>query len=100
MSAHITIHNGRRYGQYGIASNCLFFQNDYLKVDVFDNYLVFSIPTIDYSGRMYKTSRLSGRDGKSGLWRSLTIVNDLLNIGKFKIDKEDSTEDEMVVYFK
>ena len=96
VSGSILINNGKNQNQYMISGKHPILKNEYIKVDVSHDCLVFSVPTIDYAGRMYKTSI----NNKNSDWRYFSITNELLITGKFEIDIEESTEDELIVYYR
>ena len=88
---YINIHNHKGVDRYVIASKCNMFNSEYLKLIVIDNEIVITIPTIDYNGKMYKTT--SAYVG----WNQITVVNERLRCGKFAIDEEESTDDELII---
>ncbi len=96
VSSYILISKCKRQDQYKISSKHPILKNEYVKVDVSYDFLVFSVPTIDYLGKMYKTSI----NNNNSDWRQFSITNELLITGKFEIDTEESTEDELVVYYR
>lgn len=91
---HILINKAKGVHQYLISSSHPIFRNEYIKVDISYDCVVFSIPDIDYSGKMYKTIK-----NHSG-WRNFGVTNELLCTGKFQIDLEETTEDELVIYIR
>jgi hypothetical protein len=94
----ILINNGKNKNQYLISSKHPLFKNEYIKVDINEFSLIFSVPTIDYNGKMYKTQI----NNNNKEWRSFTFTKslELIISGKFYIDTEESTEDELVVYYR
>jgi hypothetical protein len=96
ISGSILIHNNTGQNQYMIGAKHPMFKNEYVKVNVSSDCLVFSVPTLDYKGKMYKTHI----NNKSIDWRYFSVTNELLITGKFEIDTEESTEDELVVYYR
>jgi hypothetical protein len=96
VSGSILINNNKNQNQYMISSKHPLFKNEYIKVSVDDCRLIFSLPTIDYVGKMYK----SKVNNKSSEWRYFSITNEFLITGKFEIDAEESSEDELVVYYR
>tara|TARA_R110000822_G_C14977789_1_gene458123 strand:+ start:77 stop:418 length:342 start_codon:yes stop_codon:yes gene_type:complete len=96
LSGSILINNSSSQNQYMISSKHSFFKNEYIKVYIDDYSLIFSIPTIDYNGKMYK----SQINNNSVEWRYFSINNEFGLTGKFEIDVEDSSEDELVVYYR
>ena len=96
VSGSILINNAKNQNQYMISGKHPILKNEYVKVDVSYDFLVFSVPTIDYLGKMYKTKI----NNKNSDWRYFSITNELLITGKFEIDTEESTEDELVVYYR
>lgn len=96
VSGIILINNGKNQNQYIISSKHSLFKNEYIKVDVDYHSLIFSIPTIDYNGKMYKPQN----NNKSKEWHCFSITNEFLLTGKFEIDTEESSEDELIVYYR
>ena len=96
VSGSILINNNTGRNQYIISGKHPMFKNEYVKVNVSYDCLVFSVPTLDYKGKMYKTQF----NNKSINWRYFSVTNELLINGKFEIDTEESTEDELVVYYR
>lgn len=94
--SYIRIHEGTGIDHKRISSTDDFFKNEYLKAKVEDDCIIFTVPTLDYNGRMYKTCVKNNTP--DGL-RMFTIVDERISLGKFEIDEEESTEDEIVVYF-
>lgn len=66
--------------------------SDYLKVVVDNNKLILSIPIIDYNGKQSKIS------SSKGGWSGICVVNELLKEGRFYINEDETTEDEIVIY--
>jgi hypothetical protein len=78
---------------FKITTKELLFNNEYIKIDeITDNYIVFSTPAIDYNGKMYKTHKV-------GNFMQVGITNERLIAGKFYVSVEESTGDELVVYY-
>lgn len=94
--SYIRVHKRADSRHRMISSTDDFFKNEYLKAEVMDDCIIFTVPTLDYKGGMYKTS--VKKNAPNGL-RYFTIVDERINIGKFEIDEEESNEDEIVVYF-
>ena len=80
--------------RYNISSNHFIFKNEYLKVNVYYDKIIISIPTIDYNGKTYTSTKI----GDGDKWRKFTITNENLKPGKFEINTEESNDDEIVVY--
>jgi len=64
------------------------FKNEYLIVDFSDGWLEISTPTIDYNGKLYKTTATT----KYG-WRSIVLSNTDITPGRYYIDESESDED-------
>ncbi len=92
----IRINNGSKINHFFISSNHDFFKAEYVIVKVEYERLIFTIPTIDYNGKMLK-SNIHFNDDR---WRHFTVVSELLITGKFYIDEEESDEDKLVVYYR
>ena len=97
VSGSILIHNGSKTNAYCISSKHSIFKNEYIKVDVDTEncVLFFSVPTLDYKGKMYKTRKHSS----SKEWRHFTYCIEFIYTGKFQICEEESDEDVVVVYY-
>ena len=78
---------------FKITTKELLFKNEYIKIDeITDDYIVFSTPAIDYNGKIYKTHKV-------GNMMQVAIANEKLIAGKLYVSVEESTEDELVVYY-
>lgn len=95
-STQITVTKGGKFNQRIIYSKHSIFKNEYLKVFCDENILRISVPDINYSGKMHKTSK----NNFSELIRVISITSEFLNTGKYEISEDDSTEDEIVIYLK
>ena len=84
-----------RENKIRIYSNHVMFQSEYIKITFLNEYLILSIPDIDFKGKIYKTIR----HNKCDKWRSFTTISEKIKKGKFYIDEEDSTEDELIIYY-
>lgn len=67
------------------------FKNEYLIVDFSDGWLDFSVPTLDYNGKTYKTTATS----KFG-WRHIVLSNTDITPGRYYMDESESDEDHLV----
>lgn len=95
VSGSINIQKGNRLNQRQIQSNSSFFTaNEDIIVRVDNERIYFSKPTIDYNGKTIKPKAI-----KSG-WVNFHIVADLPITKKLEFDGEESTEDELVVYYR
>ena len=91
VSRSLVITEDRR--GFKITTKELLFNNEYIKIDeINENYIVFSTPSIDYNGKMYKTSKI-------GNMMQIGITNERLMHGKLDVSVDESTEDELVVYY-
>ena len=81
--------------QFQISSKHSIFKNEYIKIDVYASFLIFTVPSIDYNGKIYKVST----NKRSPDWHYFCVVNEMLTTGKFKSDLEESNEDELLVYY-
>ena len=86
----------RPNGRFSICSKIEMFKSEYIVCKVHDEYLTFSVPTIDYRGKSNKPSDFGG---DSIGWRKITVSDDRLITGKFEIDEDESTEDILVFYY-
>lgn len=93
MNDYISISKGHRDDHRQITTNSKFFVADeYIIVEVNDNKIKFIKPDIDYLGKAYKIK------SRHSNWVGFTIVADL-PMGKFQCDKDETNEDEMVIYY-
>lgn len=86
--------NNRRQDSYQITTKHEILKNEYVRIKVFDDYLIISIATIDYNGKTHAPSS----NKRQIEWMSITVKDERLRIGKFNID-EESNEDDVIVYF-
>jgi len=89
---YININKHSRANNYVVSSKHPMFKNEYLIVKLEDGYIRMSVPTIDYNGKLYKTSAIS----KYG-WRSFCVNSYDLEPGKYLLDESESDED--VLFF-
>jgi len=82
--------NSGRGGCFNISSSNDVFKERYLIVKVYDDYITFIIPSIDYNGKSYSVCR----DKTQG---HLTISSDKNIEGHYVIDEEYSNEDEITI---
>lgn len=94
MSNHYLQVSKQIGGRNMLSSKCDFFKAEYLKIDFFDDYLILSIPSIDFNGKVSKVTQ------KSGDWRAISFYCDELNGGRYYFDEDDSDEDEKYLYFE
>lgn len=78
-----------------ISSKNKMFKEDYLILIVDEEGIKFSIPTIDYNGKLFKTCKSSSKG-----WNLINISNEHVVEGRFYFDLEDSNEDELIIYFE
>ena len=105
MGRNVTIQNNvidiKKYrdneNKFVVRSKNILFTNEYIKVDVFYNKIVISVPTLDCVAKLYKPSICN--DTVKEKWYLIGIVNDKIKEGVFEIDTEESTEDSIVIYF-
>lgn len=62
-------------------------------LDIGEGYIRIARPDIDFTGKTYKFNKM-----KSG-WFGTTIQKQL-PLGKFLFDKEESSEDELIAYYR
>lgn len=93
---YILINYGHANNQYTISSKHNLLKTDKVKVIVFYDHLVISRPDIDYRGKTFSVQI----NKNSNSWRYFAIVNENIIPGKFDIDEQESSEDEIVVFFK
>jgi len=92
VSGSLSIEKNNDKGQLKIVSNSNWFDSEYVIVNVEEDCIIISKPILDYTGRMFKVMNI-------GL-NSLVKLTLELPIGNFEIDQEESTEDELVVYYR
>ncbi len=90
-SISVTKHTG--VNQVHISSKSNFFDG-YLIIKDDGESLTFTKPTIDYNGKMYKPKYYK----KAKTY--ITAIVSEIPLGKFDFDDEESTEDELVVYYR
>lgn len=93
----IRIHKAKLNDSHQLCSKNKIFTNEYIIISVFYDRIEITVPTIDYNGKMFKTSH-----NNKGIndWMITTILNDKINAGKFLIDEDESNEDIVVMYFE
>lgn len=87
-----TRHNSN---QFRVTSKHPFFKNEYLITKITEDCLIFSIPTIDYRGKSYKTHPCKNTKD----FNACSITSEFMREGKFEIDEDDSDEDQLYIYF-
>ena len=92
VSGSISIEKNNDRGQLKIVSKSNWFNTEYVIVNIDEDCIIINKPTLDYTGRMFKVLKI-------GL-NSLVKLSLELPIGKFDFDTEESTEDELVVYYR
>lgn len=70
--------------------------NEYVTIDIRPEYIKISVATIDCENNIRKPSKVFG----DGSWMNFGIGSSLLKEGYFLIDEDESTEDEIIVYFE
>lgn len=92
VSGSISIEKNNDKGQLKIASKSNWFNTEYVIVNMDEDCIIISKPTLDYTGKMYKVLKV-------GLNNLVKLSLDL-PMGKFDFDEEESTEDELVLYYR
>ena len=92
VSSSINIQKASHRRQVQVQSNSKFFSEDVL-VSVDEESIRFTKPSLDYRGKTHKPKEL-----KSG-WYTFCIVAELPITKNLEFDDEESTEDELVVYY-
>ena len=90
-SISVTKHTGIH--QVHISSKSNFFDG-YLIIKDDGESLTFTKPTIDYNGKMYKPKFYKNTQ------TYITAIVSEMPLGKFDFDDEESTEDELVAYYR
>jgi hypothetical protein len=93
MSSTVSIYKGRRQAAYIVYSSHHFFATEAVIVDVYEDRAVFSLPTLDHTGKTYTPIR------KRTVGHQFGVTNELIRPGVFDIDDE-STEDRIIIYFQ
>lgn len=73
-------------------SNINLLEDDVI-IDVGEDYIKISRPSIDYNGKTYKLNKMNNG------WYGTTLQMQL-PLGKFLFDDEESTEDELIAYYR
>ena len=90
----ITIHKqSNGINRFSIHSRHEFFNCDELTVSIKKDVIIIRKPILSDVKRCKVTHYNNGS-------RCITVNSDKLNIGSYEIDKEDSTEDELVIYLE
>lgn len=92
---YIRINNHTNRNYVIVYSNNDFFKTDSIIYKYGHEKITFKIPTIDYRGKLLKPVLCD-----SVKWRHLTIKNEYLELGKYKIDPDESNEDQVVIYYE
>jgi hypothetical protein len=87
----INIEKNNDRGQIKIVSKSNWFDTEYVIVTIYEDCIVINKPDLDYNGKMFKVLKI----GQNNVVK-LTME---LPIGKFYFDTDESTEDELVMYF-
>jgi len=75
-----------------ITSNSIWFDCDYILFNVKEDYISITRPSLDYRGKSHKTTK------QKNFYHF--VVTAEIPFGKFKFDVDDSTEDELVIYYR
>ena len=78
--------------QRQITSNSNWFDCDYILFNVKDDHISITKPNLDYRGKAYKPTKQNSHFH--------LLVTAEIPFGKFEIDVDDSTEDELVIYYR
>lgn len=94
---YISINPTMHLGHYvlRLVSNNSFFQEEKIVINVFTDYISIKLPYIDDVKNIYATSKYG-----NGPSRKVSVRDRYMNIpnGRYVIDEEDSTEDELIIY--
>ncbi len=91
MKTDISIYKAPSYWQRRMETRSDFF-NDEILVKVETDRIIFTHPTIDYQGKTYTPYK-----NKYGY--SLSLICEI-PIGNYMFDKEESNEDQKVIYYE
>ena len=69
-----------------------FMNTAYVRLLVDDDKIVITRPALDYTGKT-----LQPHDHHNG-WRSISINDERVAVGRYHIDEEESDEDQLVIY--
>jgi len=99
MDGYVRIYKDpNKWRTYKVSSTHSFFNNDRIRVSINDDAISLTIPTLDYKGRSSKTGFAGGKKQRA---RKIAFISkEEIPTGKFLIDTEDITEDEMIIYFE
>jgi len=89
--------NDSRANCYKISSSNEMFENEYLIVKIHEDYISISVPSIDYQGKSYSTSRSNKNRCNDNRGLGISSIIDIA--GSYLIDEEYSTEDELIINF-
>lgn len=78
--------------QRQITSNSNWFDCDYILFNAKEDYISITKPSLDYRGKSQKPTK------QNNSYHFLVTAE--LPLGKFEFDVDDSTEDELVVYYR
>lgn len=91
---YINVHRGPKLNQFVILSTCDIMKNRQIIARTYHDKIVMSVPSLDYSGVAYSPNRKDG-------WHRITVRSkEELPLGAFMIDKDESNEDLVTVYFE
>ena len=71
-------------------------KEEYVIVKTYEDKLIITVPTIDYSGHQCKTSSVNCKDGFGKVDFNDTVIPK----GTYLIDEEESNEDKLVIYLE
>jgi hypothetical protein len=78
--------------QRQITSNSTWFDGDYILFNVKDDYISITRPDLDYRGKVQKPTKQNNTYH--------LVVTAEIPFGKFEFDVDESTEDELVIYYR
>lgn len=90
----ISIYKTKVEGKFVIYSDHEFFRNKHVLYSYRDGCLKIWLPDLNYQGKVRTTSYVS----KGQNARQVVVVDRDLVPGKYEIDMEESTEDEVIAY--
>jgi hypothetical protein len=92
--SHISIYSTKDSGKYIVYSDHDIFRNKHVLFSHRDCSLKIWLPTLDHQGKVHTTSYV----GRTDRFRQFIVTNMDIVPGKYEIDMDESTEDEIIAY--
>jgi len=86
-------HSGSNINAIDIHTKCDFFKDPVI-VNIFEDRIQFTKPNIDYNYKLMKFNK------RKGIYHTIiSHILDKMPAGEYVFDKEESNEDQIVIYF-